>query len=87
MIDAVADDFSLGVNGFSFADLYEPRRLRDLHTAFWNYAADSNPGLAARFASLADATMTKPQASEILIDVANVLGLFLAQLFDIRSEV
>ena len=47
MNDAVRDDFALGIAGFSFADLYEPRRLRDLHEAFWKFAVDSWE--AARF--------------------------------------
>ena len=87
MRDADTDDFTLGIAGFSFSDLYEPQRLRDLHQAFWTFAADSNPDIPARFATLGDAATTNPQTSEVLIEVAGVLGDFLARLFDIRSEV
>jgi hypothetical protein len=81
------DDFSLGIAGFTFADLYAPPRLRDLHQEFWKFAAKSNPEIANRFETLADASLPNPQRSEILIEVAGVLGDFLAQLFDIRANV
>lgn len=86
MTDAVKDDFALGVPGFSFADLYQPRRLRDLHDAFWKFAAACAPDLAAKFAALHEGAPTRPQTSEVLIEVAGVLGDFLAVLFDIRSD-
>ena len=85
MNDAVKDDFSLGIAGFTFADLYSPPRLRDLHQEFWKFAAAANPELARRFETLADAALPNPERSEILIEVAGVLGDFLAQLFDIRA--
>ena len=85
MKDAVTDDFSLGIAGFTFADLYEPRRLSDLHRAFWNFAADRDPDIAARFATLDDASLPAPQVSERLIEVAAILGDFMAVLFDIQS--
>src|SRR4029077_13394546 len=43
--------------------------------------------IATRFATLGDASVTNPQVSEVLIEVAGVLGDFLARLFDIRSDV
>lgn len=87
MNDVVKDDFSLGIAGFTFADLYSPPRLRDLHQEFWKFAAGANPELAKRFETLADAAVPKPEKSEILIDVAAVLGDFLARLFNIRTDV
>ncbi|MDB5390918.1 MAG: glutamate synthase [Planctomycetaceae bacterium] len=87
MDDSVNDDFSLGISGFTFADLYEPQRLGDLHKAFWKFAAGSNPDVAARFATLSDGGQPNPETSDILIAVADVLGNFLAQLFDIRTDV
>lgn len=86
MHDADKDDFALGIAGFSFSDLYEPQRLRDLHQAFWTFAAATRPDITTRFATLGDPAVTNPQTSEVLIEVAGVLGDFLAQLFDIRSE-
>jgi NADPH-dependent glutamate synthase beta subunit-like oxidoreductase/NAD(P)H-flavin reductase len=85
--EVVGEDFSLGIAGFTFADLYQPARLRDLHTRFWNDANEVNPPLSARFAMLADESLPNPERSEILIEVAAVVGDFLARLFDIRGEV
>ncbi len=84
---AIKDDFPLGIAGFSFADLYAPQRLRVLHDEFWKYAANVSPDLAPRFKRLDDPTLTKPEASEVLIDTAGILGDFLGRLFDIRSDV
>jgi NADPH-dependent glutamate synthase beta subunit-like oxidoreductase/NAD(P)H-flavin reductase len=85
--DALLDDFALGIAGFSFADLYQPPRLRDLHAAFWSFVEEHSPQTAARFALLADESLPNPERSEILIETAAVLGDFLARLFDIRAEV
>ena len=87
MTVANKDDFPLGIAGFSFADLYEPQRLRVLHDEFWKYAGNISPDLATRFSRLDDPSLTKPEASEVLIDVAGLLGDFLGRLFDIRSDV
>jgi NADPH-dependent glutamate synthase beta subunit-like oxidoreductase/NAD(P)H-flavin reductase len=82
--DAVKEDFSLGIAGFSFADLYRPPRLRDLHAAFWKFASETHPGIEAQFARLADESLPNPERSEILVATASILGDFLARLFDIR---
>lgn len=85
MNEGVREDFSLGIAGFSFADLYEPRRLRDLHAAFWTFASQHDATLATRFEALSQAS--KPQTSEVLIDVASILGQFITTLFDIAGDV
>lgn len=87
MNDAVKEDFPLGIAGFTFADLYEPKRLRDLHTAFWNFASDRDPGLATRFAAISQGSPPNPQTSEVLIDIAGHLGSFISRLFEIDDEV
>jgi hypothetical protein len=81
------DDFPLGVSGFTFADLYQPRRLRELHRAFWEFASSRNPDITARFQTVADEAITGPSVSEVLIDVANLFGAFVTQLFQIGPEV
>lgn len=84
---AVTDDFSLGVAEFSFSDLYEPQRLRDLNQAFWKFAAQVQPDLPTRFAALNDPAKPNPQTSEVLIEVAGILGQFITRLFDIDDAV
>jgi NADPH-dependent glutamate synthase beta subunit-like oxidoreductase/NAD(P)H-flavin reductase len=85
--DSVKDDFPLGIAGFTFADLYQPRRLRDLHEAFWKFADEHKHGISAHFRTAADSTQPKPQTSELLIEVAGIVGEFVAHLFGIRDEV
>jgi len=84
---AVRDDFALGIAGFSFSDLYQPNRLRDLHERFWEFAAARQPDLAARFAGLPQGSLTPPEQSELLIEAAVHVGEFVAQLFAIGPEV
>ena len=77
------EDFALGIAGFSFSDLYEPTRLRKLHDEFWRFAVAQNPGSDERFAAAASGSLPRPEQSERLIEVATLVGEFLAQLFDI----
>lgn len=86
MYDTVRDDFALGIAGFSFSDLYDPERLRDLHQVFWKFASDRSADLSTRFAALVDNSVSRPQSSEVLIDVAGHLGDFIATLFEVRAE-
>ncbi len=79
------EDFALGIAGFSFSDLYEPRRLRDLHDEFWQFAAGRNPGAHEQFAAIRNGSLTRPEQSERLIEVADLVGNFLARLFDIEK--
>ncbi|RIL12274.1 pyridine nucleotide-disulfide oxidoreductase [bacterium] len=79
------DDFALGIDGFRFADLYQPRRLRDLHAVFWQDAEDADPGLRAAFDAF-DAAAPAEQ-SELLIRVAAVLGRFVGRMFAIDEAV
>lgn len=88
MNDVVREDVSLGMAGFSFSDLYEPYRLRDLHAEFWRFASARNDSLASRFAELAAGQLSRPQQSELLIELASLVGEFVARLFEIgrRAE-
>jgi NADPH-dependent glutamate synthase beta subunit-like oxidoreductase/NAD(P)H-flavin reductase len=74
---------SLGITGFSFSDLYDPRRLRDLHEAFWKFTAGRSPGVDERFAGVRNGTLAKPQQSEVLVEMAGLVGEFLVRLFAI----
>lgn len=93
MHDAVGEEvasglnFSLGIDGFSFSDLYEPRRLRDLYESFWRFAETRKEGVTGRFAAVKSESLTRPEASEVLIEVAGLVGEFLARLFDIDAAV
>lgn len=86
MTGNVTDDFALGIDGFTFADLYEPTRLKDLHAKFWTFAAGRHAGIQDRFTA-AESSLPRPQQSEVLMEVAGVVGEFLAQLFHIVPDV
>jgi hypothetical protein len=79
-------DFPLGITGFVFSDLYNPIRLKDLHREFWAYTDQAAPGLSQKFNGLSAPETTKPQESEVLIEVAKHLGDFTARLFNISSQ-
>ncbi len=88
MHDAVtAENVSLGIAGFLFSDLYEPRRLRDLHEEFWRFASARNPGIGERFSAIKAGGCKKTEESELLIEVASLVGGFLARLFGIDEAV
>ncbi len=86
-MEDIPRDISLGLPGFSFSDLYDPSRLRDLHEEFWKFAAGRNGTVLERFAVFREGSLTKPEQSELLIEAAGLVGDFLARLFDIDAAV
>ncbi len=79
-------DFHLGISGFKYSDLYAPDRLKDLHVEFWKYVGQVSPGLQKKFSEMGKATLTKPEESDTLLEVAKHLGDFLAKLFTITNH-
>jgi len=102
MIEAVADDalttqtnpaitrdFPLGIEGFTYSDLYKPLRLRELAETFYRYLAEANGALAQEFAAYRKAQgkgYTDRAESNLIINVAPYLSRFLAKLFRIEAE-
>jgi len=78
-----APSLELGLPGFSFLDLHQPERLADLQRAFLDEVGRSNSELGARWQRYTSGseTLTAPAESQLLIDVARELSLFLARLF------
>jgi len=79
------EDFSLGISGFNFSDLYSPIRLKDLHAEFWKFAETNHRGLRSQFEALNPATKP-PDEAQVLIDTAHQLDGFLAKLFVITTH-
>ncbi|MFN5866626.1 MAG: FAD-dependent oxidoreductase [Candidatus Kapaibacterium sp.] len=80
----------LGINGFRFNDLYDPFRLRDLHSAFDAFYQEQFPEAFSHFDGLrtgAAAGLSYPAQSEILLHAARVLELFVAKLFHVNDSV
>ena len=86
-MEDVPPDIPLGLPGYAFSDLYNPGRLRDLHEEFWKFAAGRKAAVVERFAALKQGGLTKPDQSELLIEVAGLVGSFIARVFDIDSAV
>jgi NADPH-dependent glutamate synthase beta subunit-like oxidoreductase/NAD(P)H-flavin reductase len=77
----------LGVDDFTYRDLYEPNRLAALDVSFRRTLAAADPGLARRFeAYRAGAQLPRPEDSDLLLAVARELSRFVARLFGIEAE-
>jgi NADPH-dependent glutamate synthase beta subunit-like oxidoreductase/NAD(P)H-flavin reductase len=75
-------NFALGIDGFRYADLFDPGRLAELDARFRATLAEGDPAFAARFeAYRAGAALPPVEESELLIAAARPLGAFLARLF------
>src|SRR5260370_683988 len=76
---------NLGIGTFTYSDLYDYDRLRDLAGAFDLAVKDRDAALFERFAAyrVNPGALTPPQESELLIAVSRELGAFLAQLFPV----
>jgi NADPH-dependent glutamate synthase beta subunit-like oxidoreductase/NAD(P)H-flavin reductase len=83
-----ADDqrnFTLGVSGFRYGDLFDPERLALLDAAFRAELSPLDASLAKRFeAYRAGMPLSPPDESELLIAVARTLARFVARLFDVE---
>ncbi|HLM56000.1 MAG TPA: hypothetical protein VK422_07685 [Pyrinomonadaceae bacterium] len=83
-------DFPLGVEGFTYADLYRPRCLRDLAETFYAEVRGADPALGASLDEYvrtrgAELKGTKAE-SELLIAAAPHLSRFVARLFGVERE-
>src|SRR5215207_7206654 len=83
-------DFELGVEGFTYGDLYRPARLRALAEAFY---AEVEREDAALHTSLAEYVAARGEnlkgtkaESELLIAAAPHLSRFVARLFGVGRE-
>jgi len=76
---------NLGIDTFTYSDLYDYDRLRDLAGAFDLAVKERDAALFERFAAYRanPGALTAPQESELLIAVSRELGAFLAQLFPV----
>src|SRR5215216_7362277 len=83
-------DFPLGIEGFTYGDLYRPERLRALAEAFYAEVGREDAALHARLAEYVAARGenlkgTKAE-SELLIACAPHLSRFVARLFGVEAE-
>jgi len=83
------EGLSLGIAGFTYADLYAPEKLRELHDAFDRWFAAEAPEHHARFAAYRACKgegMTPLARSEALLAAGPYVGRFVGKLFGIEHE-
>ena len=89
--DAAHDpDRTLGLPGFTFGDLFDPARLKDLHDEFEAWFARTAPEAQARFASYRACKgegMTPEAISEALLVATPFVSAFVVKLFGVEREV
>ncbi len=77
----------LGIDGFSFGDLFQPARLRDLTDRFFADVAADDPELAEAFDRYrVSPDLPPPEESDLLVRIARHLDRFIAVMFGIEDE-
>ena len=77
---------NLGLPGFTYADLYQPKRLADLLAVFDKSVQDHDPDLFAEITAYRanqGEGLAPEQISDVLVRTAPLVGTFVAKLFDI----
>ena len=76
----------MGVDGFSYADLHAPARLRDLHAVFCQGVAAADPPLWTEWSAYAaapDAQRPATEVSDLIVRMAPHVSRFVSRLFRI----
>ncbi|MGB7069454.1 MAG: FAD-dependent oxidoreductase [Pyrinomonadaceae bacterium] len=82
-------DMSLGIDGFSFRDIFDAPRLKDLADAFYAEVQDREPVLhtaLSKYIAAKGVGFEPKVESKILTDAAPLLSDFVARLFGISSK-
>ncbi len=83
----MSDRLTLGVPGYSFADLFAPARLFALDADFRRLVATEDAALGARYEAWREGEALAPEPeSELLLAVAPKLAGFVAKLFGIERQ-
>ncbi len=80
---------ALGIEGFRYADLHDPRRLAELERSFDRWFAAASPEHHARFQAYRACKgvgMPAPAQSEALLVAAPYVGRFVGKLFRVEAE-
>src|SRR5436190_20694289 len=79
-----APTMPLGVEGFTYADLYSPARLKDLYERFCRDVAAANPDLWAEwdaYRAAPDAPRSPVEVSDLIVRMAPHVSRFVETLF------
>ncbi len=79
--------FSLGIDGFTYPDLYDPLRLKMLAEHFYKDVETADPGLGRQYANYRHENGLSPvDESNLIVKLAPYLGQFIARLFQIEHH-
>jgi NADPH-dependent glutamate synthase beta subunit-like oxidoreductase/NAD(P)H-flavin reductase len=81
---------TLGVPGFTYADLHVPERLRDLHDVFLRAVGEADPDLGRRwdeYRHAPDAPRPATDVSALYVQMAPHVSRFVTRLFGVEEEV
>ncbi|MCX8009529.1 MAG: FAD-dependent oxidoreductase, partial [Ignavibacteria bacterium] len=81
------NDFKLGIEGFSFADLFTYEGLKRLYRDFIDYFDSQNPSLCKKFIEYRNGeVLFVLEESNLLIKTAKYLNNYIGRLFKIEDE-
>src|SRR5258706_6180908 len=85
---SVDRDFPLQVGGFTFGDLFQPARLRDLDTLFRDGLKAVDAELSARYEAYREGgvELGPIDESNLLVEVAPHVSHLVARLFGVEAE-
>jgi NADPH-dependent glutamate synthase beta subunit-like oxidoreductase/NAD(P)H-flavin reductase len=86
----MSKDFPLGISGYTYADLHQPLRLRDLQKTFEDSVQQHDEDLFTEFQkyqSCQGENMPPQIISDLLVRMAPYVGKFVATLFQVEDEV
>jgi NADPH-dependent glutamate synthase beta subunit-like oxidoreductase/NAD(P)H-flavin reductase len=80
--------FSLGIEGFTYPDLYDPIRLKTLSEHFFKAVEMNDPALGRQYAEYRNGNAISPiDESNLIVKLAQHLDRFIAKLFQIEPSV
>ncbi|MEY4956278.1 MAG: hypothetical protein RL409_535, partial [Gemmatimonadota bacterium] len=88
MAPNTAPDTALGIPGFTFADLHQPRRLRDLHDQFVTTVKASEPELWAQWEQYREVpeSLGAVARGNLVVAMAPYVSRFISRLFGVGTE-
>lgn len=84
-----SNPLQLGISGFHYADLHQPEKLAELHSAFTQSVKVHDAQLHSEFTqyqATQGAALTPVQTSELLVKIGPFVGTFIAKLFNVDGQ-
>ena len=83
-----SNQLTLGIPGFEYSDLYDPKRLAELLAVFDTSVQNHDPDLFADIIACRAANgegLSPEHMSELLVKMAPLVGAFVARLFNVSD--